>query len=61
MIKKKAVIETLRRWTKYDSLRRKLAYVLVAIAIAAGIVTVVILTRDSGGGSDAKTIINLII
>jgi two-component system nitrogen regulation sensor histidine kinase NtrY len=60
MIKKKAVIETLRRWTKYDSLRRKLAYVLVAIAIAAGIVTVVILTRDSGGGSDAKTIINLI-
>jgi two-component system nitrogen regulation sensor histidine kinase NtrY len=60
MIKKTAVIETLRRWTKYDSLRRKLAYVLVAIAIAAGIVTVVILTRDSGGGSDAKTIINLI-
>jgi two-component system nitrogen regulation sensor histidine kinase NtrY len=60
MIKQIALKRTITSWVKIESLRRKLAYALVVIAVVAGMATVVILAGNSEEAYNAKTIINLI-
>ena len=50
--------EILQKWVIGESTRRKLAYLLVGLAVAAGIATVVILTGNEA--YDAQIILNLI-
>jgi two-component system nitrogen regulation sensor histidine kinase NtrY len=49
-----------RGWAMDDGLQRKLAYGLVAAAVAAGIATVVIMAGDAESAFDVKTTLNLI-
>jgi len=60
MSKYKALKEQIKSWVLDNTLHRKLSYVLVAIALAAGITTVAILTGDTKEDFDAQTILNLI-
>ncbi|MEE2698812.1 MAG: PAS domain-containing sensor histidine kinase [Pseudomonadota bacterium] len=60
MSKEKAINTVKSSWITNEILQRNLAYFLVAVALAAGIITVVILTGDSKETYDAQTILNLI-
>ena len=53
-------MERVRGWTMDEGLHRKLAYVLVAAAVAAGIATVAIVAGTAKTAMDVKTILNLV-
>ena len=52
--------EPIQNWVIGDGPQRKLSYVLVAVAIAAGITTVAVMTSNVEEPFDAQTILNVI-
>ena len=60
MIKQINFKETIQDWFIGYSLQRKLSYLLVAIAIAAGITTVAVVTGEAEEVFDPQTILNVI-
>ena len=60
MNQKKSYNKLIKNWIVGKNLHRKLSYLLVAIAVAAGIATVVIMIGDAKEIYDAQTILNLI-